>query len=468
MGRACGGSLEQTRCEVQGRTVMLENTDFRSSPMSSPSRSGDGTAHGGAAKLVRELGDAGVEARVLRTAGGIAAGGAPLSANVGECLAPGNGGELLCEVVALVRARMPVTLCLRHLGGGDAAIDALEAFCTLLRDRLEAESLPPTRVGISIPSHVVPLQAYLLLTSGLLGRGPRYVILDGLQMRHHADPRAQRTADHNWSFLWQRRAGSPSLVPAYAASVTTRCPLLGDEAATAVLPELGLQAPVGSAWLPLVVRLTEFSDGRGRLCWERLQHALTAAIDLGEALLDRCAWPAPSLARDAADNRRLAVELRGIGDLAVERGANPADLASLRWIDRVVARVHALLWGRSQALARARGPLPSLLRSEPTIGWRCDRSRSDWQLRWRRAVAESGMRHRNLLVLSPYSVLPAGAESASDYLDLLPVLHHADAFAFGRPPAGCFRHTAEFARFHRRAWAVMQRRNAASFVATGV
>ena len=78
------------------------------------------------------------------------------------------------------------------------------------------------------------------------------------------------------------------------------------------------------------------------------------------------------------------------------------------------------------------------------------------------------MRHRNLLVLSPYAVLPAGARSAADYLHLLPVLAHADAFAFGEPPTACFSGAREFAQFHRQAWAVMQRRHAASLVAAGV
>lgn len=446
---------------------MLENAGLESPPPPALPQRGDTAARRDVFDLVRELREAGVEPRILETAVGVTAGGAAITVPVRESLAAADGGEALREVAALARARVPVTLCLRDLGGGDAAIDALETFCTALRDRLPGESLAPASIGVSMPSHVVPLEAYSLLTSALLGHGPRYVILDSLQMRHHDDRRTQRAADRNWSFLWRRRAAGPAVAPAYAASVTTRCPLLGDEAATAVLPELGLQVPVGSAWLPLVIRLPDFSDGRGRLRWERLRHALTAAVELGERLLDRLAWPVASLARDAADNRRLAVDVRGIGDLVVERGAAPADLACLRWVEGVVARLQALVWARSRALARELGPLPSLVRSEPTIGWRCDRSRSDWQLRWRRALADSGVRHRNLLVLSPYAVLPASAADATAYLDLLPVLQHADAFGFARPPAGCFRDPAEFARFHRRAWAVMQRRNAASFVAGG-
>ena len=305
------------------------------------------------------------------------------------------------------------------------------------------------------------------LATALLGAGPRYVLCDSLQMQHHDDARVQRATDENWSFLWRRRAARPPLLPAYAASVTTRCVLSGDEAATTVLPELGMQVPPGTAWLPLVLHLPDFSDGRGQLCQAALEHALGAAVELGEKLLDCLQWPDPVLERDAARNRRLAIAIGGIGDLVVERGADPGDLAALKWIDGVIARLQGFVWERSRSLARRLGPLPSLLQSPPAAGWSCDAKYRDWQLRWRRTVEDAGVRHRNLLALSPYSVLPAQASSAADYVDLLPVLAHADAFHFAAPPAAAFRSVSEFAAFHRRAWAVMQRRNAAGFVASG-
>jgi hypothetical protein len=73
-----------------------------------------------------------------------------------------------------------------------------------------------------------------------------------------------------------------------------------------------------------------------------------------------------------------------------------------------------------------------------------------------------------MLVMSPYAVLPERSPAGSNFVDLLPVLHHADAFSFANPRVADFRSCAEFANFHRRAWAVMQRRNAASLVAAGV
>ncbi len=445
---------------------MLENASRQPEPAAAPSASGD-AQRGAVQELVRELRAAGVEPRVLAARAGCTAGGATLRIAVGEIEMQGDAAAWQ-RILAPVREGVPVTLGLTALGAGDAAIGALEAFLNELRARLAAAHLTARGIGISLASHVVPLEAYRLLSSVLLGDGPRYVLLDGLQMRPPDDARAARAAEHHWRFLWRCRGGRQPLAPAYGASVTTRCPLLGDEAATAVLPALGLQVPPGSAWLPLGVCLTDFSDGRGRLSWERLGKALAAAVEIGEALLDRLCWPDPDLAQDAADNRRLAIELRGLGDLVAERGADPSGLACLRWLDEVVVRVHAFLWARSRALARVHGPLPSLLRSEPAVGWSCPLRRNDWQARWRRALAESAVRHRNLLVLSPYAILPRGARSALDYLDLLPVLERADAFAFAAPPADCFGSAAAFARFHRRAFAVIERRHAASLVAAGV
>src|SRR5690606_8091859 len=184
---------------------------------------------------------------------------------------------------------------------------------------LAAEGLAAAGIGLSLHSHVVPLEAYRLLGTVLLGEGPRYVLLDGLQMRPPPEPQAQQAAVDNWRFLWRCRDTRRPLLPAYAAGVSTGCPLLGDEAADAILPGLGLQVPAGSAWLPLVIRLPAFADPAGRIARERLRRALSAAVGLGEALLDALAWPDPALERDAAENRRLAVELRGLGDVVARR-----------------------------------------------------------------------------------------------------------------------------------------------------
>lgn len=409
-----------------------------------------------------------VRSSLRRTANGASAGGVALRIPVQAALqSPMAAEHLMRRVIMLVHDRVPLTLKLCELGAEGEALRSLEDFCSVLRDALLAEGLASDGIGISMQSHLVPLKGYLLICAAVLGRGPRYVILDGLQMRRHDNRHVQAEAEANWSFLWGSRHATPTVIPAYAASVTTRCPLLGDEAATAVLPEQGLQAPAESAWLPMQLDLVDFSDGRGRLQWSELTAALESAVDAGDRILDHLYWPLPQQRSDAWQNRRLAICVGGLGDLVVERGAEPTDLRCLQWLDEAVARIHAILWDRSRSLAQLVEPLPALLSSSPAAAWDCDIKRSDWDLRWRRAVASAAVRHRNLLVMSPYAVLPRG-EATAGFTDLLPVLHHADAFSFAGPRVDGFRSCSEFSSFHRRAWAVMQRRNAASLVAAGV
>ncbi|MEX2496624.1 MAG: hypothetical protein WD448_11070 [Woeseia sp.] len=423
-----------------------------------------------AAKLARHK----LRLRLSQGPKGVTAGGVALRVSVGKVLrSPDAAERLMRRVIALLHESVPLTLSLVDLGGDVEATDSLQAFCTTLRRSLAGQGLPTEPVGISLQSHVLPLQAYLLICTAILGHGPRYVLLDSLQMKHHEDARARREADANWTFLWRTRSAAPgkvwaAMIPAYAASVTTRCPLLGDEAATAILPAQGLQAPVASAWLPLELDLMDFSDGHGRLRWPALQDALERAVDEGDEILDQLHWPLPEQRSDAWQNRRLAVTVDGVGDLVMQRGADPGNLRCLQWIDSTVARIHEVLWQRSRLRAGATEPLPALLAACPSVRWNCDIKKSDWDSRWRSAVASSAVRHRNLLVMSPYSVLPSRAASVANFIDLLPVLRHADAFSFSQPRVRGFRSCDEFANFHRRAWAVMQRRNAASLVAAGV
>ena len=448
---------------------MLENTNREGASLRLAVARGEEGAGSGLQELAGRLAALKVQPRLLQSGNGVTAGGVAMRVSVQKTLqSPMAGEHLFRRVTMLAHEQVPLTLALWELGAEDESIRALEDFCGILRVALTAEGLAAANIGISMQSHLVPLKAYLLICTAILGRGPRYVILDSLQMRHHDCDMVQAEADSNWSFLWSVRNASPTIVPAYAASVTTRCPLLGDETATAVLPEAGQQAPVESAWLPMHIYLPDFSDGRGRLNWEFLEAALQQAVDAGDRILDYLYWHLPQQRSDAWQNRRLAISIDGIGNLVVERSADPGDLRCLQWIDETVARIHAVLWNRSRILAQQTEPLPALLSNWPAVRWDCDIKKSDWEVRWRRAVANSAVRHRNLLVMSPYAVLPRGSAASYRFVDLLPALHHADAFSFANPRVDGFRTCAEFATFHRRAWAVMQRRNAASLVAAGV
>lgn len=422
-----------------------------------------------ACSLVASMRGLGLRPGLLRGKSGLTAGGADLQVWPRELdQSKLAAGHFLGRVAALIDGGIPVTLSLRELGPCDSGIQVLEDFCSRLRNSLGADKPLMSKIGLSLRSHQIPLQAYFLISRTLLGCGPRYVILDSLQMQRHKNDRVQEETDRNWSFLWRQRKVEASLIPAYGAGVRTGCPLLGDESAEAILPLHGIQVPAGSAWLPIGLHLTRFADGNGQINWPLLQTALEGCIDLGDQLLDVLGWPTACQRSDAWLNRRLGIVISGIGDLVQKRGVDPAGFKCLQWLDQIILRVRKTLWDRSRVIAGQTELLPALARSDPSEDL-CDHAhRQNWQRRWRLALANSAVRHRNLLVMSPYSVLPEGGDVEVGFTDLLPVLAHADAYAFAGKPTLNGWNIRDFKNFHSRAWAVMQGRNARSLIAGGV
>ena len=392
--------------------------------------------------------------------------GVPLRVPVRPTLrSPSALAALARFVGSVLREGVPLSIALSDLGTEDVVIRVLQKFCEQLGAALQAYGTPPRDLlGMSLASHQMPLQAFVLTTTVLLGAGPRYVVFDTLQMRHHDNARVAEETEQNWSYLW-RNAGA--LIPVYGASVRTACPLLADEVAAAVLPGPAMPVPVESAWLTLELPLTRFADARGDIDWRALDEGIERAVDVADDVLPLLEWSRMSQLRDAGQNRRLAVLPAGLGDLVLRRGADPADLACLTWIDGIVRRLHAKLWARSRAIAKRRGPLPALSYADPSLRIRDRSHRDDWQQRWRDAVADGAVRNRNMLAMSPYSILPGGSAGSAAFTDLLPVIAHADSWCFAGAPAFSGWKYHEFKRFHRRAWAVMQGGYAASLVATG-
>ena len=428
-----------------------------------------GSATDIACGLADSLQDLGLAPGLIMSGSGVTAGGADLQVwpqEIGRCdLAMEH---FLNRLAGLIYDDVPVTLSLRELGSDDDGVEDLEMLCSAVRRFFDADKALLSKIGLSLHSHLIPLQVYLLISRMQLGPGPRYVILDSLQMKHHKSSRVQEETEKNWSFLWRQRDLGNPLLPAYGASVRTGCPLLGDEAAEAVIPQHGIQVPAGSAWLPIGLHLPHFADDKGHMDWPLLQSALESSIDLGDQLLDVLSWTTASQRSDALLNRRLAIVVSGVGDLVQLHGNDPGCLKCLQWIDGIMRRVRETLWDRSHVIAGQTGLLPALARSDPSGGL-CDHShRQNWQRRWHLALASSAVRHRNLLVMSPYAVLPEGGDDTAGFTDLLPILIHADAYAFASPPPHGGRNIGDFKRFHRRAWAVMQQRNASSLIAAGV
>ena len=396
------------------------------------------------------------------------AGGIPMRISVREVLhSEADAGGVLNESRSLLEARMPLTLSLTDLGQGDEAICNLQRLCERLRATVGRQESAGevvgddvfNNLGLCIYSHQVPLESFQVLSRSIPGDGLRYVLLDSLQMTRHCDPLVRAETDGIWSLLWRQRQALSPILPAYGAIVRSGCPLLADEVAASVLPVSGVQVPQNSAWLPMQLSLPKFAGDTGEIMWDRLLPALAGGVELAEALLDRLHWLQAGQCADARLNRRLALSISGLGELVERRGCDPRDFASLKWLSTVVARIRRTLWHRSGRIARSNGCLPSICDNDPSRAWPDDMRRDDWHRHWQAALEKSAVRHRNILVLSPYSVLPAGAACSVEYTDLLPVIACADAWSFADAPPFVKWSLQDFKTFHRRAWAVIQQRN---------
>ena len=276
------------------------------------------------------------------------------------------------------------------------------------------------------------------------------------------------------SIAWQPSSLTPkiwwrcgSTLPAVASGVRSRCPLLAAENPTSILPVSGIAAPAESAWLSLVVDLVSFAGSNGHVCKDALFRSLDTGIAAGDELLDVLSWVCPRQAADARKNRRLAILLVGLGDLVSMADDDPASLHCQYRLDKLLRAIHEHLWRRSKELARSRGPLPALTEHQPSANWRDERHRNAWVSRWHDAVQRSVVRHRNLLVLSPYSLLPRSRRASSAFADLLPLLAHADALAFSGPVGLGAWSAADVKAFLDRMCAEVRRFNAATLIATG-
>jgi hypothetical protein len=397
------------------------------------------------------------------------AGGVPMQLSVRSWLRSGTEHETAINGIrTLLRDHIPLTLSLSDLGNGDAAIDALQRFCDFLQSEIGNDRRGGASIGICVHTRQLPLQAFQLIADSVPGDGPRYVILDGLQMAPQHNRRGEPDTDRNWSFLWRNRMGSVALKPAYGVTVRTACPLLVDESTVSVLPVHGIQVPAESAWLPVSLALPQFADDSGNLEWRQLLRALVIGVELLDKVIDRLQWPQPGQLADARLNRRLAISITGLGDLVARRGLDPGDLDTLRWLSAIVVRIRKILWQRSSQMARVDGCLPALCDNDPSSRWDDCAHRESWRYHWRMALEKSAVRHRNILVLSPYSVLPSTTVCNAGYTDLLPVIANADAWSFADIPNFPGWDLDEFKTFHRRAWAVIQGCKAGTLVAAGV
>jgi hypothetical protein len=171
----------------------------------------------------------------------------------------------LNDILNVLEAGTPLTLSLTDLGRDDAAICNLQRFCAYLQAEIATRGVTGDGLGLCMYSHQVPLQAFQVLANSVGGDGPRYVLLDRLQMTQHQNGQVRADSDTIWSFLWRNRQAQTPLMPAYGATVRTGCPLLSNEVASSVLSVSGLQVPTDSAWLPISLSLPQFASDAGEI-----------------------------------------------------------------------------------------------------------------------------------------------------------------------------------------------------------
>jgi hypothetical protein len=137
-------------------------------------------------------------------------------------------------------------------------------------------------------------------------------------------------------------------------------------------------------------------------------------------------------------------------------------------LTHLVRAIRNELLATSAKLAAQRGALPALLDTNLVGHWQEGTQRDRWQRHWRTAVNQAALRNRNLLVLSPASVLPSNGVNSAAFTDLLPLLALADAWSFACNTPTPDWTLAQFKDFHRRACATIQASQHSSFVAARV
>ncbi len=311
----------------------------------------------------------------------------------------------------LLVAGQHVALRVCDLGSGEAAARRLDALCRRLAQRLRG--LNPSRLELTVDAAAVPPLCSWEIRCAAFRAGVLNVVL-GEQAA---------AGDGLWGELWQLR-NLPVRVAAWpsAGSATS---LLAAEAAADVVPTVGLQAPSQSAFIVATLDLGTHCSPRGRISTASVERQLTALIDAADALHDDTTWPTPSMQHDAWWNRRIAIEVRGIGDVVKRARRDPRAQETLVELDLLIAHLRSTAISRSRALAQSRETLPAIDANDPGSRVAGSVLQAAWQRRWRCALERDGLAHRNLIAVSPWSLFPRD-DARYRYVCLAPLLARAD------------------------------------------
>src|SRR5690606_25019902 len=117
------------RPSVQGRAIMLENTNLEGAPLQREMLRAAGSAGSGVQQLAEHLASHRVYPRLLQSGNGITAGGAAIRVSVQQALQSQLPAEhLMRRITLLVHEQVPLTLALWALGAEDESVAALAGF----------------------------------------------------------------------------------------------------------------------------------------------------------------------------------------------------------------------------------------------------------------------------------------------------------------------------------------------------
>ena len=277
---------------------------------------------------------------------------------------------------------------------------------------------------------------------------------DNICMIFVVDP-DREVAPQQAAFVWQRLWEMRDLAPIGAvlpAVVTSACPLLPDETANATLVATLTQVPAGSAWASFDIDLARFVRGKGKLRKTALERDLRACIAEGERRHDETRWNDLDQRADSNNNRRLSVFVRGWGDVVVRQNREPLALETLRELEKLADWIGEVLASESRAVAQDNGYCPA----HDIAGARVLSHGREMNARWRRAVMDNGLRHRNLLTLSPWDMFPRDEPADFRYMNLLPVVRKAHSVSMRRDVDISCWGASDFRAFHERVSAILR------------
>ncbi len=428
----------------------------------------NGVGPGDAGQLCFELGLAGAESLLTLDSDGSLTTGVALAADAFAInMSSGARSRFRQQASDTLARGLPLSVSVCGRGEGTDVHAAFSGICEQLRFAMDDTGASWRDIQVVVDADTVSAQTASAARHKLVGAVPLYVLVNTAMMQAASSQAESALHEQFWSQLWFARAEG-RVRAAFAPVVVPQCSLLSAEPATCIQPLTALQVPEGTAWLPLRLNVARFADDRGTLCESSIENALRRCVAIGDALHDLIRWPTAQLRHDAWLNRRLALELTGFGDLVARRSLDPQRFATLQEICELLRWMQGILRRQSREIAQRTERLPAISESDPSREFPSGQIRNGWRSRWLEAVEATAVRHRNLLVLSPWSIFPKHQPADYRYADLLPVLAFSDACAFPAPPDLEAWDIAKFTRFHKRAWAVLQQRSAAYQIAEGL